>query len=157
MNNQKLGCGALLLSDRLQEVVNFEMQRQLPQAKSILLFQRGYGAPTFAGCFGGPGGILEASKGETPPEAAARETMEETNIIFSPETDPFYMGEMPDRNLQYFVGDWAAPGAGIVYNDFEVIGHLWADRELALVLAESGKLSFHYQQAVEKLIAEDLL
>lgn len=153
---RKMGCGALLLSHRLQGV-SPEMRRQLPKENSILLFQRGYGAPTFPGCLGGPGGLLESSKGETPSEASARETREETNITFVPEITPFYAGAMSDRDLQYFVGDWRISAGGIIYNDLEVVGHLWVDREMALLLAKSGRLSFHYGQAIEKLVAEGML
>lgn len=150
--DRKRGCGALLLSSMLQEGSS-ELLRQLPEDPAILLFQRGYGAPTFPGHWGGPGGLFEAGVDADEAAAAERETFEETNIIFIPETPAFYKGVMPDRDLIYHIGKWSIGKSGIRYNDNEVIGHGWFTGEQAQKL----DLSFHYQTAIEKLIGRGML
>lgn len=150
---RKLGCGCLLLSTRLTGVEDPEQLRQLPKEPSILLFQRGFGAPTFGGCLGGPGGILEADRNENPAEAAAREAKEEANIDFRPDGHAFFKGEMPDRDLLYFIGDWSFGAGGIRHADHEAIGHLWVTG----AQAQDMDLSFQYKNAILKLMKRGLL
>jgi len=150
----KLGCGALLLSTRIDStMVSEEYRLQIPHKPSILLFQRGFGAPTYQGFLGGTGGIFELGKDKNPGDATARESLEEGNLHFNPEEVPFYQGSMEDRDLMYFLGDWYPGEGGIMHPDDEAIGHVWLTGKQAL----GNDLSFQYKEAIEKLIQNNLL
>ncbi len=156
--NKKIGCGALLLStylDRDSLATQPELLRQLPPTgdKRVLLFQRGYGAPTHPGSLGGAGGIFEADKDASLAEAAKRETFEEANIIFTPEEPPLTQASLPDRDVIYFIGTWTIGDGGIVHKDNEAVGHVWLTGNQALQM----NLSFHYRNAIEKLIKQGRL
>lgn len=156
--NRKLGCGSLLLSthlDRESLSDQPEILRQMPiqSEKRILLFQRGYAAPTYPGSLGGPGGIFEAQKDDSPAAAAKRETLEEANIIFYPEEPALTQDTLSDRDVIYFIGKWLPAKGGIIHNDHEAIGHVWLTGNQALQM----NLSFHYRRAIEKLIKQERL
>ncbi len=156
--DRKLGGGALLLStylDRDRSLLSPEALRQLPppEKKTILLFQRGHGAPTYAGALGGPGGIVEVGVDASPAEAATREAMEEANIVFTPKEPAFSKAQLSDRDVIYFIGPWWINEGGINHNDDEAIGHVWFTGEEAL----RASLSFDYKNAVKKLIKQGLL
>ncbi len=155
---RKIGCGALLLSQAQQSIPRLppELVRQLPPADPgrILLFQRGYGAPTFPGCWGGPGGIFKKKTDMSLAAAAQREVFEETGITFWPEPTPFYSGQMPNRYLGYFLGNWQLPESGmVVFPDHETIGSGWFTAAEALRLS----LSFKYREAIKQLKVASLL
>jgi ADP-ribose pyrophosphatase YjhB (NUDIX family) len=109
----------------------------------ILLLQRGLMAPTYPGYWGGPGGIQGA--GESLEEVAARETLEESSIVFEP-TSLFYQGELPDRKVFYFLGRWYAPERIVIQQD-EAIGFGWFTFQEALRLS----LSLRYREAITQL------
>lgn len=138
----KHGCGALLLPNRCK-IAPPEFKLQMPN-KGIVLFQRGYGAPTFKGCWGGPGGIR--NPGETPHQAAIRECWEETRIVFEPDDEPFFDGEGDDRHLSYYTGDWSVDER-IVIDPKEVVGYGCFEYPHALALP----LSFKYRDAIAML------
>ncbi len=153
MQAKKLGCGALIISNHY--VGNdSDFKNQLPKEPYILLLQRGFGAPTYPGCLGGPGGLYEPENDNDSHDAVIRETAEESNINFTPTESPFYEGSMSDRDLRYFLGDWTVLPGGICHKDGEAIGHLWVSGKQGLNM---NNLSFRYKEAIQRLVDYNIL
>ncbi len=88
----------------------------------VLLLRRTPGDYWAAGLWGYPGGKLEP--GETPEEAAVRETKEETNLTVSALQTVTL--DIPDPIVVYYTRSYT----GEVKLDFEHTDFVWADRHL---------------------------
>lgn len=139
----KHGCGVAILSHKCTNSTEYEWISQIGENR-ILLIQRGITAPTFPGCWAFPAGLAEP--GETPREAAIRETLEEIGVEVSADNKPFWEGDLNNRKLSYFLGDWKAPEKLVVQIN-EVSGYGWFTYEEALRLP----LAFRYAEVIKSL------
>lgn len=151
----KHGVGAAILSNRCSNPEDFAWTNQIcaPNTNypSILLVQRGWGAPSYAGDWGFPAGLTDGN--EDPRATCARETSEEIGLPFFAESEPFWEGAQPDRTLEYYLGTWTATERGpelrLTKGVYENCGLAWWTLEQALNLP----LSFRYHDVLIELKA----
>jgi len=149
----KQGCGMIIPSNVCvnPDVPWFAQQVLGGGEVKYLLLQRGWGAPTSPGHWGGPGGLRDPE--EYPEETAIRETFEETGGgIVIKSSALLFEGQLDDRRLTYFVAtsyEVSAEPIQLRKTDgvLESIGMGWFTRKQALRL----DLSFLWSEAISLL------
>ena len=110
----------------------------------VLLIKRAYGK--YKGKWSLPGGNRD--KGETRKETAVRETLEETNILLTPECELFYQTKR-SNGAKVFKGRYLGK-AKLKYQKGECLDAGWFSRRKLQDLLERDRLAFGFDKACIK-------